>query len=42
LIYNEEPEITLMKLKGLNGVLLPGGTGNYVKVAKLVIKEAKK
>ena len=36
LIRGEDPEVTKRKLRGLNGVLMPGGDGDYHDYGRLV------
>mgnify|MGYP002631581910 CR=1 FL=1 len=42
ILYSESDEITLEKLKGLNGVLFPGGAGDYLHKGKFVLDQVKK
>ena len=39
IIYGEPEEVTLEKLKHLDGVLFPGGDGDYYKLGKLVFDQ---
>lgn len=41
-VYNEPEETTIEKLGKVNGVLFPGGAGDYMKIGKLVVEHAKK
>lgn len=40
-VYNESEEATIEKLGKVNGVLFPGGGGDYIKIGKLITKHAK-
>jgi len=40
IVYDEPEEVTMKKLKSLDGVLFPGGGGDYFKVGRLVLKHA--
>lgn len=40
LVLGEPEEITIKKLKSLNGVLFPGGDGNYSTLGKFVLDYA--
>jgi len=40
LLMNEAEEVTLKKMEMINGVLIPGGGGNYDRIGKLVLKKA--
>ena len=36
LIVNEPRNVTLQKLKRINGVLMPGGAGDYVEYGRFI------
>jgi len=42
IVYDEPEEVTIEKLGKVNGVLFPGGGGDYVNVGKLIVEHAKK
>jgi gamma-glutamyl hydrolase len=41
LVRDEDREVTKKKLKGLNGVLMPGGDGNYHDYGKFVFEQVR-
>lgn len=41
ILWDESDEVTFKKLKGLNGVVFPGGAGRYIDKAKFVLSKAK-
>ena len=41
-VWDEPEEVTLEKLSKVNGVLFPGGGGDYMRIGKLIVDEAKK
>lgn len=41
LIVGESEEVTLEKLKGLNGVFMPGGDGDYVEFGRFIYNKVK-
>lgn len=41
-VYNEPVNVTMEKLGKVNGVLFPGGGGDYVSIGKLIVEHAKK
>ena len=40
-IYDEPEDVTIEKLGKVNGVLFPGGGGDYIKIGELIVKHAK-
>ena len=39
IVYNETEDVTMEKMKHLNGVVLPGGNGDYLELGKRVFDE---
>ena len=42
LIYGEDPANITMKVSKLNGILYPGGSGNYYEFGKQIFEQVKK
>lgn len=42
MLWNQTEDVTREQLSKLDGVLFPGGGGDYIDIGKLVIEEAKK
>lgn len=41
ILMNESDEVTLKKLKAINGVIFPGGNGDYMAKGKFILQKVK-
>jgi len=42
IIYGESKEIVMDKVSKLNGILFPGGAGDYIEIGKMIFEEVKR